>query len=289
MEAGRLIVRANRPEDDDARAEAIAAEVVDLRAAGYRTIGIYAKTNADAAGLSVALNDRGVDHVPIGFSEAYGEALAAMLVMVKYSLREASWADVRTALATMLTATVRSTKAPSLAVALHHGWALPSGLEPRINRLREALDSADDLEASVSIAASSWADLGFTSGQRAWKRAARTFGSLMSRARLDSMDPVGRLDRSVDSMRNASFVELDVGDTGAIQLMNFSQTKGREADAVILSYSSSDWYGPNAVEPYDEASRLLYVSMTRARSAVIVMLPRSPHPLVRPFLAYATN
>ncbi|HVA08553.1 MAG TPA: hypothetical protein VNG12_17600 [Acidimicrobiales bacterium] len=76
------------------------------------------------------------------------------------------------------------------------------------------------------------------------------------------MDPLGHLARSIDALRNASFVELDSGDSGAIQLMNFSQTKGREADAVILSYSSTDWYGYGAAEPFDEASRLLYVSMT---------------------------
>ena len=79
---------------------------------------------------------------------------------------------------------------------------------------------------------------------------------------------------------------LESGDTGAIQLMNFSQTKGREADAVILSYGSGDWYGSKAQEPYDDASRLLYVSMTRARRVVIVMLPPRPHALVRPFIAY---
>jgi DNA helicase-2/ATP-dependent DNA helicase PcrA len=87
-------------------------------------------------------------------------------------------------------------------------------------------------------------------------------------------------------MRNASFVELDSGDSGAIQLMNFHQTKGREADAVILSFSSADYYGRGS-EPYDEASRVLYVSMTRARRQVVVMLPSDPHPLVEPFGQYA--
>lgn len=64
--------------------------------------------------------------------------------------------------------------------------------------------------------------------------------------------------------------------------MNFSQTSGREADAVILSYTSSDYYG-NVSEPYDVASRLLYVSMTRARDTVVVLLPTEPHPLLAPF------
>jgi DNA helicase-2/ATP-dependent DNA helicase PcrA len=284
---GRLLVHQDVPDDDDNRAEAIGGEVARLRSEGHRTIGIYAKTNSDAAGLSAALTDRGVDHVPIGFSEAYGETLAAMLAMIRYTEDVAAWADVRTALATVLTANVRSTNPPAVAVALHHGNALPGELDRRLSRLKEALDTADDFDEAASVAAGSWEGFGFTVGQRAWRRAARTFGSLVSRARRDSVDPLGRLGRADDEVRNASFVELDAGDTGAIQLMNFSQTKGREADAVILSYGSGDWYGHKAEEPFDEASRLLYVSMTRARHVVIVMLPSSPHALVRPFLAYA--
>ena len=225
--------------------------------------------------------------MPVGFSEAYGEALAAMLAMVEYHVDTANWTMVRTALGTMLTASVRSTSAPPVAMALHHGTALPGELNARLARLKEALDTAESMEAAASVSAGSWAGLEFTTGRRAWRRAARTFGSLVNRARLDSGDALGRLRRSVKGSRNTSFVELDAGDTGAIQLMNFSQTKGREADAVILSYSSGDWYGPGAAEPFDEASRLLYVSMTRARHQVVVMLPPSPHALVRPFLAYA--
>lgn len=287
MEGGRLIVRQGVPDDDDERAAAIANEVARLRSEGHRTIGIYAKTNSDAAGLSSALTDRAVDHVPIGFGEAYGEALAAMLAMVEYAMADGvAWADVRTALATALTATVRSTRPPDVALGLHHGRSLPGELNTRLARLQQALDAADVLDAVASVAGEAWQGFGFTTGQRAWRRAARTFGSLVSRARLDSLDPIGRLTRSVDEVRNASFVELDAGDTGAIQLMNFSQTKGREADAVILSYGSGDWYGSNAQEPYDEASRLLYVSMTRARRTVVVLLPPRPHALVRPFLAY---
>lgn len=80
------------------------------------------------------------------------------------------------------------------------------------------------------------------------------FVSLASRARLDSSDALARLDSAPRAARDASFVELDSGDTGAIQLMTFSQTKGREADAAILSYGSRDWYG-RASEPLDEASR----------------------------------
>jgi hypothetical protein len=45
------------PDDEDDRAAALAEEVARLRALGHTTIGIYAKTNNDAAGLSAALTN----------------------------------------------------------------------------------------------------------------------------------------------------------------------------------------------------------------------------------------
>ena len=124
--SGRLIVRPSVPDDDEPRADAIAAVVTRLLGDGYRSIGIYTKTNSDAVGLSAALTTRGVDHVPIGFSEAYGEALSAMLAMVTYGFGQDTWESVTTALATVLTATVRSSPAPPLALAIH-SWRRPPG------------------------------------------------------------------------------------------------------------------------------------------------------------------
>lgn len=288
VETGRLVVRANVPDDDDERAAAIAAEIEGLRADGCPSVGVYAKTNSDAAGLSVSLTAHGIDHTPIGFSEAYGEALAAMSTMVRYASGDEEWVAVRSALATVLTASVRSPQAPPLAVALHHNATLPGQLAARVDDLRRGLDDAGhDIDAATDIAVSSWDGLGILAGRRSWGRAGRTFVSLASRAHLDSADPLARLDQTARAARDASFVELDAGDTCAIQLMNFSQTKGREADAAILSYGSRDWYG-GASEPFDDASRLLYVSMTRARRRVVVILPLQPHALVAPFLRYAT-
>src|SRR5205823_1874039 len=138
---------------------------------GQHTLGIYAKTNNDAAGLSAALTDLGVDHVPIGFSEAFGEALGAMLTMVQYAMGGgATWSDVRTALGTTLTATVRTTQAPQVAKALHQGWALGGALDDRLARLKAALDDSDDLESAAAAAAAAWPGFAFTTGQRAWRR-----------------------------------------------------------------------------------------------------------------------
>jgi len=67
--------------------------------------------------------------------------------------------------------------------------------------------------------------------------------------------------------------------------MNFHQTKGREADAVLLVYRDNDYLADSADrEPFEKSSRVLFVSLTRARSMVTVVLPPAPHPLVGPFL-----
>jgi DNA helicase II / ATP-dependent DNA helicase PcrA len=287
VKAGRLVVYANVPDEDDARAAVIANHVLQLRSEGQSTIGIYAKTNSDAAGLSAALTESGVDHAPIGFGEAYGESLAAMMTMMQFSRGQQLWEDVGTALGIALTASVRSTDAPPLAVALRDGTGLPGQLERRLSTLRAELEAAgSNVAVLTDAAAGAWEALGFTSGRRAWSRASRSLVALAARHQTGSEDVVDRLAVSVSQLRDESFVELDSGDGGAVQLMNFHQTKGREADAVVLSHTSSDWYGRGG-EPYEEPSRVLYVSMTRARNKIIVLLPSSPHPLVEPFLQHA--
>jgi hypothetical protein len=97
----------------------------------------------------------------------------------------------------------------------------------------------------------------------------------------DTGAAVERMLDEVQAIRGASFVELDSGDLGAVQLMNFSQTKGREADATVLVFDDDDYFGRER-EPFHEASRLLYVAMTRARKQVVVLLPPQPHALVAP-------
>ena len=287
VESGRIRVRSAVSDDLDERAEVIAEEVRRLRVDGHETFGIYAKTNADVSSLSTALNACRCSHVPIGFGEAFGECLSAMLTMTSFAQGDADWSDVRTALAVALTSTVRSTRAPRLAVVLNSGRPSSPVFDARMSDLRVSLEAADGLQAAAELAGGAWEAIGFTSGRRAWRRARERFVSLAVQAGLDADAPLERLNRAVAHARDASFVELDSGDAGLVQLMNFSQTKGREADAVILSYSGNDWYGYNAAEPFDEPSRLLYVSLTRARERVVVLLPTDPHSLVTPFLNFA--
>ena len=80
-------------------------------------------------------------------------------------------------------------------------------------------------------------------------------------------------------------MDFDSVQESPVQLMNFHQTKGREADAVLLVYRDGDYLaGGRDSEPFDESSRVLFVAVSRARLTVTVILPPNPHPLVAPFL-----
>lgn len=288
---GRLIVRSHVPDGDDIRAQAIAHEIGLLRDRGHQSFGVYAKTNNDTAGLSAALTEVGVDHVPIGFAESYGECLGALIALTDYAMGNGTWQDARSALAVAVTASVRSNSSapPVLATALHEGYSVSPGFDGRVAALEASLRATDDdLGQAVDLATSAWTDLAMSGGTRSWRRACSSFRAMAHRAGYSTSSPLDRLRSEVERARTASFVELDGGDSGRTQLMNFSQTKGREADGVILSYLSADYYGRNAQEPYDEPSRILYVSLTRARQTVVILLPTNPHPLVAPFQMFAS-
>lgn len=142
------------------------------------------------------------------------------------------------------------------------------------------------LESLVRLATEVWPGLGITAGRRPWSQASRTFAATAQRVLTSTRgreeEFLTELGRRVTEQRSDSLFDLDVSGGHPMQLMNFHQTKGREADVVILVYRDDDWFG-NEDEPFTENSRLLYVSLTRARSRDIVILPENPHPLVVPF------
>jgi DNA helicase II / ATP-dependent DNA helicase PcrA len=287
ISAARLVVY--RDVGRDGREQVVADQLAALQEAGCATIGVFLRTNAATAELSAALVELGVDHVPIGFPEAYGEALSAMATLLAFSAGRADWEEVKLRLAVFMTAINRSPTPPAVATALLGDGRLPAALVQRVGELRRLLsDVTDPLEEGADIARRAWPTLGVTGGWRPWNRAATTFGAMVARARLigEVGAAVEHIRAEVRALRSASFVELDGGDTGAVQLMNFSQTKGREADATVLVFDDEEYFGKEG-EPFSEASRLLYVAMTRARRRVVVLLPRWPHPLVAPLLPYA--
>jgi ATP-dependent DNA helicase UvrD/PcrA len=207
-----------------------------------------------------------------------------MATMAAFSAGQVTWHQVTLRLAVFLTATDRGKQPPALALGLIGQAALPATFQRRVEELRGTLsDATDPLGEGIDVASTAWSALGVTSGYRPWTRAAATFGALAARTRLlgDVAAALERVQVDVRALRNASMVELDAGDIGAVQVMNFTQTKGREADATLLVFEDNDFFGYEA-EPFRDASRLLYVAMTRARRRVVVLLPPWPHPLVAP-------
>ena len=86
----------------------------------------------------------------------------------------------------------------------------------------------------------------------------------------------------IERSRIESLINLDYAETGPVMLMTYHQTKGREADTVIHVFRQDDYFG-RAGEPFEEASRLLNVAISRARQRVVIVMPAAPHPLIAPF------
>ena len=139
----------------------------------------------------------------------------------------------------------------------------------------------------MATACGAWDQLGIIGGSRPWRLAAIRFAA--SARRLTQRDrplqeSVLQLIQQAERDRASVLVGNDFVDHHPVQIMNFHQTKGREVDQVILLYRSGDYLADRrATEPFADASRVLYVALTRARQRVVVMLPSDPHPLIAPF------
>lgn len=281
-------LRIHKSVPDERLLEVLLAEIESARKEKLGSIGVFGHTNRAVANLSVDLINAGVDHVLVGLPEAHGEALATLEVMCLHGLRRVDLEQVRHRLAVFLTASVRGQSVPPLAMSLLGRTALPSQLLGRITDLSRALQSAGDagFESLVRIACEGWARLGITAGKRPWSQAVRCFTAIAYQAYTRSRGSeellLVELSRQVSELRSQAMLDLDLGTGYPIQVMNFHQTKGREAHVVILVYRDSDWFGREA-EPYLQNSRLLYVSLTRARVRNVILLPEHPHPLVSPF------
>lgn len=281
LASGRLRILTEVKEDPPA--DTVCAEIRLAAEAGAKSVGVFVHSNAPTAALSAALTARGVEHVAVGLSESYGEALSAIAAMLAYAEGAAEWEEVILRMAVFLTSAVRSKKIPALAQTLAAGTAV-GALAERLGEIRLALRDAPDLAAAAQVAAMSWPSLSRT-GERAWRRASAEAMLLVPFcARLE--DPIRAIAQRVAAARVDSFTEIDAGDTAPVQVMNLHQTKGREADAVIIVFRKDDYHGAEG-EPFPTLSRLLYVILTRARNQVTLLLPPDPHPLVAPFASIA--
>lgn len=277
----RMLIRTDVDEAYESRIPLISELINGLRSIGHETFGVYGRGNADAANLSLHLLAHGVEHVPVGFGEAFGEALAAQMTMVDHAVGSADWADVRVGLAVAMTASDRGSNPPALAIALRDGTWLPAPVADGLDALRRDLETSNDLVAAAAVAAGAMERLALTRN-RNWTRAGEQLSAAAFKANLLRTDGHAELRRMIDELRTATVVSGEHHENGSVQVMNFNQTKGRQADAVILNCLSSDWFG-RGKEPWASPSRLLYVALTRAERSIVILLPPQPHPLFAPF------
>lgn len=251
-----------------------------------KEIGIFAHTNAGVAELADQLNEANIDHVLVGIPEAHAEALSAMSAQCCLAIGLATSKEMRTTLATFLTATVRGSRAPEMAKALIGRTPLPKEIVGALNQLEEALKASTggNIGDLAAIAIRSWQSLHITSGSKSWQRAAGHFRRIIYPYRNEdiSTETITLLNETVERNRVEALIDLDYSERGKVRLMNYHQTKGREADIVIHIFQDDDYFGREA-EPFEELSRLLNVALSRARERVIILLPPNPHPLVEPF------
>ena len=260
--------------------------VRDARAKGSRDVGIFAHSNAAVADLAEQLNDAEIEHVLVGIPEAHAEALGCMATQCAFSLGLATIEDVRESLAVFVTASTRQRDIPYVARALIGREDLPDLVETALQRLERDLGATTQgtMGDLIDTATRSWEGLAIAGGARPWRRAVEHFQRLTGPLRNASVseDSVRQLLEIVERSRVEALTDLDYSDRGTVRLMNYHQTKGRQADTVVHVFRPDDYFGPEAA-PYEGTSRLLHVAISRARSKVIILLPPMPHPAVRPF------
>lgn len=253
-----------------------------------KEIGIFAHSNTAVAQLADQLAEANIEHVLIGIPEAHAEALSAMSAECGMAVGLATLEEMRTALATFLTATTRGRQVPVLAYALLGRMPLPGEIRGAIDQLEAVLETATDgtLGDLASLAMRSWQGLRIRGGSKSWQHAAGHFRRIVYpyRNKDVSVETVALLNEAVEHSKVEALIDLDYSERGRIRLMNYHQTKGREADIVIHIFHNDDYFGSER-EPFEELSRLLNVALSRARERVIILLPPNPHPLVEPFAA----
>lgn len=271
---------------DDQAIDAIGAALDAAWERGCRTFGVFAHSNQSVATLSFRLHQARIDHYLVGLPDAEADALTAMLAITRYAFGEVPWADVGVAFGTYLTACSRGKYAPQLARDFANGDPLPAVLQERVDTLRAAATKAakSSLRQAADVAATAWVTLGITDSEAPWNRSAPSFQALVRQSVRDPATQTNNLARAIAQLRVGAMFESQRRRLPAVQVMNLHQTKGREADAVIILCGDDDFHGYET-EPFVDGSRLLYVILTRARNEVTLVFGYDPHALVAPITA----
>jgi DNA helicase-2/ATP-dependent DNA helicase PcrA len=280
--------------DPESEADVVAEAVEALRAEGL-SVAVFSHHNDALALLSDQLADAGIPHEISGLSESLTAAIDAQVTMGQYAAGLREWKVVLRYLAIFVTSAVRGKQVPVLAYQLLGTAGASRTLQQRLEALKAALSQADDLASALDLATRAHEAIGLPNKASAWARAAqmlRPMHAASSQARYgrrpSDEQVLATLDRVVEDRRVAMLTEDTTETEAVVQLMNLHQTKGREADATVVILRSTDFFGTDRSEPFEEPSRLLYVVFTRARKRVVVLLFGSSFgPLIAPIAGLA--
>lgn len=267
--------------------ERIIADEIDLaRKLGMRDVGVFANHNDTVVELGALLNKLGIDHELVGIPDAHAEALNCMAVQCGYSVGSNRQEEIYESLALYLTACVRGQDPPPMARALISQRGLPEPIAFAVDELICSLRGAMDQSIGElsEIVLKSWYGLGFAQGIRPWQRAGDHFKRVSHR-----WQNLPANEKTIETLKNAlargyseSLIDSPFSYESRVKLMTYHQTKGREADQTIHVFAPRDYFGYGG-EPFEDASRTLYVAISRARKRVVVILPPNPHALVGPY------
>ncbi len=280
--ADRLTITHCTPDDSYAKAVAL------IRAARARqhTVNIFTHTIAATSVLSDTLVKLGIPHEQVGFTEAYGEAIAAQHQLLRFALNIAS-DTTRRALAVYIAANTRAKGGGLVPLAQQILDKSNPPLEAALRSLAVDLRRAGTAEGGphydevADFIAGAYSRVGMFQGEETW-------GEAMPRIRaairqLQAGTPYDDVAESLAAIRADVLVGAGNQRPRPIQVMNLHQTKGREADTTILLLQEDEYHGGEG-EPFASGSKLLYVVMTRARRQAHIIVPASPHPLWRPLI-----
>lgn len=290
LTSGRLEVRSDLASEDEA--EAVAGVVRELRDEGD-SVAVFSHHNDALANLSDQLAELGIAHETSGLTESMSAAFDAILAMLKFSQGITPWKSVQQRLAIFVTSALRGKQVPPLARMLLGKAEAPGALVKRLERLEAALPGTE-LSEALTLAAAAHTSLGLPAKATSWNRAASQLRPMLARVDRGPGQKIpaaqlARLEAQLQEQRVGLLTEAYSEHEPDVQLMGLYQTKGREADSTVIILRSTDFFGMEKTEPYEEGSRLMYVVFTRARKRSIVLIFGSGLPgLVEPLARLST-
>lgn len=291
LSSGRLRIRAGLRQEDEGQ---VVAEVVGaLRAEGH-SVAVFSHHNDALARLSDELSVGGVMHETTGLPESVSAALDALVAMLEFSQGLADWHTAEQMLAVFVTSAVRGQAVPNLARMLLGQLEPPASFTQRMRELAADLRAAD-LTAALDIGRRAHTRIGLPTKATSWAKAADHLGpmlasSLRGATSTSAAGALAGLEALVVDQRMSLLTDTIAEREPAVQLMGLYQTKGREADATVIILRSTDFFGTDRSEPFEEGSRLMYVVFTRARIRSVVLIFGSGLPgLIAPLARLASG